>query len=130
MSEGLRIGHAAALLGVSVDTLRRWEEEGRITVGRSPGGQRIVAVDELRRLIGERHTSQTPITRSSARNQMEAIVTNVVADRAASSVEMQAGPFRLVALMTTESVEELGLVPGTRVVASVKATSVVVGLPR
>ena len=61
---------------------------------------------------------------------MEAIVTNVVADRAAAAVEMQAGPYRLVALMTAESVAELGLEPGTHVVASVKATNVVVGLPR
>lgn len=130
MSEGLRIGQAAALLGVSVDTLRRWEDEGRITVGRSPGGQRIVDVQELRRLIADRHTPQTPILRSSARNQMDAVVTDVVSDLAAASVEMQAGPFRLVALMTAESVRELELAPGTRVVASVKATNVVVGLPK
>jgi molybdopterin-binding protein len=130
MSEGLRIGQAATLLGVSVDTLRRWEDEGRITVSRSPGGQRIVAVEELRRLIAERHTPQTPILRSSARNQLDAVVTNVITDLAAASVEMQAGPFRLVALMTAESVRELELAPGSRVVASVKATNVVIGLPR
>jgi molybdopterin-binding protein len=130
MTEGLRIGQAATLLGVSVDTLRRWEDEGRITVSRSPGGQRIVAVEELRRLIAERHTPQTPILRSSARNQLDAVVTNVITDLAAASVEMQAGPFRLVALMTAESVRELELAPGSRVVASVKATNVVIGLPR
>jgi len=130
MAEGVRIGQAAALLGLSVDTLRRWEEEGRISVGRYAGGQRIVAFDEIRRLLADRHAPQTPIARSSARNQMEAIVTNVVADRAAASVEMQAGPFRLVALMTAESVAELGLSPGTHGVASVQATNVVVGLPR
>jgi molybdopterin-binding protein len=130
MAESLRIGQAAALLGVSVDTLRRWEDEGRIVVGRTPGGHRTVTVDELRPLLAERSTPQATIARSSARNQMEAIVTNVVADRAAASVEMQAGPFRLVALTTTESVAELGLEPGTRVVASIKATNVVVGLPR
>jgi molybdopterin-binding protein len=130
MTEGLRIGQAATLLGVSVDTLRRWEDEGRITVSRSPGGQRIVAVGELRRLIAERHTPQTPILRSSARNQLDAVVTNVITDLAAASVEMQAGPFRLVALMTAESVRELELAPGSRVVASVKATNVVIGLPR
>jgi molybdopterin-binding protein len=130
MGESVRIGQAAALLGVSVDTLRRWEEEGRIVVGRTSGGHRIVAVGELRRLLGERATPQATIARSSARNQMEAIVTNVITDRAAASVEMQAGPFRLVALTTAESVAELRLEPGTRVVASVKATNVVVGLPR
>jgi molybdopterin-binding protein len=128
--DDLRIGQAAALLGMSVDTLRRWEEAGRISVGRSAGGQRLVAVTEVRRLLADRQPAQMPIAKSSARNQLEGIVTNVVADRAVASVEMQAGPFRLVSIMTTESVDELGLAPGTRVVASVKATNVVVGLPR
>jgi molybdopterin-binding protein len=69
------------------------------------------------------------VTASSARNQLEAVVTNVVRGTAAASVEMQAGPYRLVALTTAESVDELELVPGTRVIASVKATNVVIGLP-
>lgn len=125
----LRIGQAAALLGVSVDTVRRWEEEGRIPVARSGGGQRIVALDVVRRLLAERRPERQAIAASSARNQLEAVVTEVVADRAAATVEMQAGPYRLVALVTAESVTELGLVPGSRVVASVKATHLVVGLP-
>ena len=128
--DALRIGQAAALLGVSVDTIRRWEDEGRIGLVRSGGGHRKVPLAELQRLLRERRPEQTAITRSSARNQFDAVVTGVVADRASASVEMQAGPFRLVALTTTESVEELGLAPGVRVVASVKATNVVVGLPR
>lgn len=127
--DGLRIGQAAALLGVSVDTLRRWEAEGALTVHRSTGGQRLVPVEEVRRLLADRRQPQRPVARSSARNQVDAVVTAVVADRAAATVEMQAGPYRLVALTTAESVVELGLTAGSRVVASVKATNVVVGLP-
>ena len=125
----LRIGQAAALLGVSVDTLRRWEEEGKLTVARSGGGHRLVPIEELRRLLTDRRPEQTPIRRTSARNQMEATVIEVVADRVAATVEMQAGPFRLLALTTAESARELGLEPGMQVVATVKATNVIVGLP-
>lgn len=129
-TDELRIGQAAALLGVSVDTVRRWEEEGRIQTVRSEGGQRLVPLREVRRLLEDRRPEPVPVARSSARNQLEAVVTSVVADRAAATVEMRAGPFRLVALTTAESVAELGLQPGTSVVASVKATNVVVGLPQ
>jgi molybdopterin-binding protein len=129
-AEGIRIGQAAVLLGVSVDTLRRWEEEGRLTLDRTAGGQRLVPLHEVQRLLGERRTPSVPIAASSARNQLEAIVTRVVRGTAAATVEMQAGPYRLVALTTAESVDELALAEGTRVVASVKATSVVVGLPQ
>jgi len=125
----LRIGQAAGLLGVSVDTVRRWEEEGRITTVRSSGGQRLVTVSEVQRLLSQRPRVQHRVTASSARNQLEAVVTNVVRGTAAASVEMQAGPYRLVALTTAESVDELDLAAGRRVVASVKATSVIVGLP-
>lgn len=124
-----RIGQAAGLLGVSVDTIRRWEDEGRIEVVRSAGGQRLVTLAEVQRLLRERPRTQHRVAASSARNQLEAVVTNVVQGTAAASVEMQAGPYRLVALTTAESVDELGLAPGRRVIASVKATSVIVGLP-
>ncbi len=129
-ADALRIGQAATLLGVSVDTLRRWEEQSRIRVIRSSGGQRLVPLAEVQRLLAERPGHQHAIEASSARNQFDAVVVDVVRGTAAATVEMRAGPFRLMALTTAESVEELGLVPGTRVVASVKATSVVVGLPR
>jgi molybdopterin-binding protein len=125
----LRIGQAAGLLGVSVDTVRRWEDEGRITTVRSSGGQRLVTVSEVQRLLSQRPRVQHRVTASSARNQLEAVVTNVVRGTAAASVEMQAGPYLLVALTTAESVDELDLAAGRRVVASVKATSVIVGLP-
>ncbi|CAN5870594.1 helix-turn-helix transcriptional regulator [soil metagenome] len=125
----LRIGQAAALLGVSVDTIRRWEDDGTVEVVRSTGGQRLVALTEIRRLLGERPRTQRRVAASSARNQLDAVVINVVKGTAAASIEMQAGPHRLVALTTAESVDDLDLAPGRRVVASVKATNVVVGLP-
>lgn len=127
--EPLRIGQAADLLGVSVDTIRRWEDEGRIAVERSEGGQRLVPMAEVRRLLDERPRPRHRIAATSARNQLEAVVTEVVADTAAATVEMQAGPYRLLALTTAESVRELGLSPGDRVLATVKATSVMVALP-
>lgn len=127
--EDLRIGQAATLLGCSVDTLRRWEEEGQLRVHRSAGGQRRVPLAEVRRLLADQPTEQTTITASSARNRFDAIVTSVTVGRAAATVEMRAGPYRLVALTTAESVRELGLGPGTDVIASVKAPHVVIGLP-
>lgn len=128
-ADALRIGQAAALLGVSVDTLRRWEADGQLEVDRSDGGQRLVPMTEVRRLLDERPRTRHKIAQTSARNQLEAIVTEVVADRAAATVEMQAGPYRLMALTTAESVRELDLAPGTRVVATIKATNVTVALP-
>lgn len=127
--QGLRIGQAATLLGVSVDTLRRWEQDGRVTMDRSPGGQRLVPLAEVRRLLGERRPPNPTIAASSARNQLTALVTRIVCGSAAATVEMQAGPYRLVALTTAESVDDLGLETGAEVVASVKATNVVVALP-
>ncbi len=129
MTEALRIGQAATLLGVSVDTLRRWEEEGELTTERSAGGHRLVPLEEVRRLLEARRPAPPAIAASSARNQLDAVVTDVVRGDVAATVEMQAGPFRLVALTTAESVEDLHLSPGAAVVASVKATNVVVGLP-
>jgi molybdopterin-binding protein len=127
--EGLRIGQAAGLLGVSIDTLRRWESDGTVRLERSAGGQRLVPLDEVRRLLAARRAEQPTIAASSARNQLAAIVTEVTEGTAAATVEMQTGPHRLVALTTAESVAELGLAAGSHVVASVKATNVVVGLP-
>jgi molybdopterin-binding protein len=130
IDDGLRIGQAASLLGVSVDTLRRWGDEGRIELTRSEGGQRLVPLPEVQRLLADRRSPSRVITASSARNQLDAIVTRVVRGVAAATVEMQAGPYRLVALTTAESIDELSITAGTRVVASVKATNVVIGLPK
>jgi molybdopterin-binding protein len=127
--DALRIGQAATLLGVSVDTVRRWEEDGTVDVLRSRGGQRLVSMSEIRRLLAERPRPRRRVAASSARNQLDAVITNVIKGTAAASIEMRAGPYRLVALTTAESVDDLELTPGRRVVASVKATNVVSGLP-
>lgn len=125
----LRIGQAAALLGVSLDTVRRWGDEGRLSLERSEGGQRRVALDDVRRLLDERRRPAPAISATSARNSFAGVVTRVTRDAVVANVEVQAGAHRLVALVTAESVDELGLEPGVDVVASVKATSVVIGLP-
>jgi molybdopterin-binding protein len=128
----MRIGEAAELLGISADTLRRWEELGKIRARRSKGGQRLVSVAELRRLQGERRGTarRPPIVAGSARNRFPGIVTRVEKDRVAAVVEVQAGPHRLVSLMTAEAAEELGLRPGLPAVCVVKATNVVVEIPQ
>ena len=130
-SDAMRVGQAAELLGVSTDTLRRWAASGKIRVRRSAGGQRLVNLTELRRLQGERRgrTKRRPIVAQSARNRFPGIVTRVEKDRVAAVVEVQAGPHRLVSLMTAEAATELALKPGRSVVCVVKATNVVVEVP-
>jgi molybdopterin-binding protein len=127
----LRVGQAAAMLQVSIDTLRRWEAEGRLRVVRTGGGQRMVPIDELRRLLAERrmHAVERPIVAGSARNRFPGIVTRIEKDRVAAVVEVIAGPHRLVSLMTAEAVEELGLQVGDEAVGVVKATNVIVEVP-
>jgi molybdopterin-binding protein len=127
----LRIGQAAELLGVGVETLRRWEDEGHLRVARSAGGQRIVALEEVSRLLAERRrtTRDRRIVAQSARNRFAGIVTRVERDRVAAVVEVLAGPHRLVSLMTAEAVEELGLQVGDEAICVVKATHVIVEVP-
>ncbi|MBY5161262.1 TOBE domain-containing protein [Salsipaludibacter albus] len=129
MDDHLRIGQAAGLLDVSVDTLRRWADDGELTVTRSSGNQRLVPLAEVRRLLTARRPEPPVVQATSARNQLPAVVTAVVEGTAAGTVEMQAGPHRLLALTTAESIRELDLAPGTEVIATIKATNVVVGLP-
>jgi molybdopterin-binding protein len=119
------------MLGVSVETLRRWESEGRLTMQRSEGGQRIVDVADVARLVDERRrtTSERPIVAQSARNRFAGIVTRVERDKVAAVVEVMSGPHRLVSLMTAEAVDELGLRVGQEAVCVVKATNVIVELP-
>ncbi len=127
MDTSIRVGEAAELLGVSVDTLRRWTASGRLRVRRSAGGQRLVALADIRRLQEERRQKQArPIVAQSARNRFPGVVTRVEKDRVAAVVEVQAGPHRLVSLMTAEAATELALAPGSAVVCVVKATNVVV----
>ncbi len=127
----IRIGQAAEILGVSVETIRRWESEGRLPASRSAGGQRRVALEDVTALLGERRRSagERAIVAGSARNRFEGIVTRVERDRVAAVVEVQAGPHRLVSLMTAEAVDELALRPGDEVVCVIKATNVIVEVP-
>ena len=130
--DALRVGEAAEVLGISVDTLRRWAAAGEVKVRRSSGGQRLVPLIEVRRLQAERQREgrERPIVAQSARNRFSGIVTRVEKDRVAAVVEVQAGPHRLVSLMTAEAATELALRPGVAVVCAVKSTNVVVEIAR
>ena len=132
MGSEIRIGQAAELLGVGVDTLRRWEADGRLATNRSHGGQRLVPIGEVSRLLGERRraASDRPIVAQSARNRFAGIVTRMERDGVAAVVEVVAGPHRLVSLMTAEALDELGLTVGDEAVCVVKATQVIVEIPR
>jgi molybdopterin-binding protein len=127
----VRVGQAAEMLGISVETLRRWESEGRLRMERSEGGQRLVEIEEVARLIDARRkaTTDRPIVAQSARNRFHGIVTRIEADRIAAVVEVIAGPHRLVSLMTAEAVVEMGLKVGDEAVCVVKATNVIVEIP-
>jgi molybdopterin-binding protein len=127
----IRIGQAAEALGVSVETLRRWEAQGSLKVTRSSGGQRLIDVAELSRRVAERRRvrGDRPIVAQSARNRFAGIVTRVERDRVAAVVEVVSGPHRLVSLMTAEAAEELDLQVGDEAVCVVKATNVVVEVP-
>lgn len=127
-----RIGQAAELLGVSIDTLRRWADDGRLTTTRSEGGHRLVDAADLARLATEVAIApeRGVIVGASARNRLTGLVTRVERDGVMAQVELQAGPFRIVSLMSREAADELGLEPGVVAVASVKATNVVVEVPQ
>jgi molybdopterin-binding protein len=127
----LRVGQAAEMLRVSVETLRRWESEGRVRMERSGGGQRLVDIGEVSRLLDERRKGviDRPIVAQSARNRFPGIVTRIEADKVAAVVEVIAGPHRMVSLMTAEAVAELGLKVGDEAVCVVKATNVIVEIP-
>lgn len=126
--EGYRIGEAATALGVRVETLRRWERSGSIRATRTPGGQRRIPASEVARLLSER-TERTPVTAQSTRNHFPGIVVAVTKDKVAATVEIVAGPHRILSLVTREAVDQLGLRPGMRAVAAVKATNVTIELP-
>ena len=129
-----RIGEAARLLGVSPDTVRRWADAGRLTTCRTTGGHRTIAGPDLARLsqdlAAEAATKQADGPALSARNRFTGLVTRVVRDGVMAQVEIQAGPHRMVSLLSAEAVDELGLEPGVLAVAVVKATNVVVERPR
>jgi molybdopterin-binding protein len=126
-----KIGEVAELLGVSVDSVRRLADSGRLTTIRTSGGQRVVNGRQLARFMARTPADVKPETTvgRSARNHFPGIVTRVVKDRVMAQVEIQAGSHRLVSLISREAADELGLAPGMRAVAVVKATNVIVELP-
>ena len=121
----LRAGDAARALGISLDTLRRWDREGRVRCVRDESNRRLVPLSEVERLRGGPPSVTTGI-RFSARNRIAGVVREVKADGVMALVEIEAGPYLLAAAITRDAVEELGLVPGVDVVATIKATSVMV----
>ena len=131
MTTSYRIAEDAALLGVSDDTVRRWVDSGRLPPRREGSGPAVVDGADLARVATELHEPPAPGTTrsSSARNRLTGIVTRVVRDTVMAQVEIQAGPFRVVSLMSREAADELGLEVGVRAVATVKATQVSVDVP-
>jgi molybdopterin-binding protein len=121
-----RIGEAAKLIGVRVETLRRWEAGGRLRTRRSAGGQREVPAEEVARLLAERRTTSRAPAHTSRRNAFPGVITKVTRDKVSAIVEIQAGPHRVVSLITREAADELDLRPGMEATATVKATSVMV----
>ena len=117
-----RISEAASLLGVSDDTVRRWAEAGRLTLSGTPATIPGVELAALAQELG----AEPGALKTSARNRFTGIVTKVTRDTVMAQVEMQAGPFRIVSLISREAADELGLEPGVLAVASIKSTNVVV----
>lgn len=130
-ADRIRVGQAAEMLQVTVETLRRWETQGRLRMERSEGGQRLVEIGEVSRLLDERRKAATdrPIVAQSARNRFPGVITRIERDRVAAVVEVIAGPHRLVSLMTAEAVDELDLKVGDEAVCVVKSTNVIVEIP-
>jgi molybdopterin-binding protein len=121
----LTLGEAARAIGVSADTLRRWDRAGRLRTVRDERNRRLVPAAEVERLSRHprRHATGHAL---SARNRFEGVVRSVEVDGVMALVEIEAGPFLVTAAVTRDSVEELGLAPGVAATAAVKATSVMV----
>jgi molybdopterin-binding protein len=128
--DAYRIGDAARILGVRVETLRRWERDGLLSTPRTAGGQRLVPAPEVARLLAERRASKPAAVHTSRRNAFSGVVTKVTRDKVSALVEIQAGPHRVVSLITREAADELHLKPGMEAIATVKATSVMVEVPQ
>jgi molybdopterin-binding protein len=122
VAELLRIGEVAKALGVSVDTLRRWETEGRVTFVRK-GNQRVLPASQLGELLQNKVGATK---RSSARNRLPGVVVSVVKDGVMAKVEMACGDYRVVSLMSREAAEDLELAPGDYATAIIKATNVII----
>lgn len=124
-------GQVAELLGVSVDTVRRWSDDGRLTTSRSSAGHRVIPGAALAEYLSGTDVAWEPAATmaQSARNRFTGIVTRVERDAITALVELRAGPHRIVSMMTAEAVDDLGLEPGDLAVAAVKSTNVVIEVP-
>jgi len=123
--DGLTLGEAARALGVSADTLRRWDRAGKLRTVRDERNRRLVPREEVERLSPHPRRPETGHA-LSARNRFPGVVRSVEVDGVMALVEIEAGPHRIVAAVTRDAVEELGLAPGVPATAAVKATSVMV----
>ena len=125
MRDDLKLDEAARAIGVSADTLRRWDRAGKLRTVRDDRNRRRVPASEVTRLSSrpQRHAAGDSL---SARNRFPGTVTSVEVDGVMALVEIEAGPFRVTAALTRDAVEELGLAPGMAATAAVKATSVMV----
>jgi molybdopterin-binding protein len=130
-----KLREAARFLGVSDDTVRRWVDAGRIATLRDGSGRSVVDGAELAQLAEELAAAAPrpdvqPVVLESARNRFTGLVTRVVRDAVMAQVEIQAGPHRLVSLISREAADELALEPGVTAIAAVKSTNVVIEIPK
>jgi molybdopterin-binding protein len=125
-----RIGEAAELLGVSADTVRRWADSGRLAAARDEHGHRVVQGADLAGYLRDHGRADEGTGSSSARNRFPGLVTGIKKDDVMAQVEIQAGPHRVVSLMSREAVDDLGLQIGDVAVAVIKSTTVIVETPR
>jgi molybdopterin-binding protein len=124
-----RISEAAELLGVSADTVRRWADSGKVKAVRDANGHRIVAGADLAAFLATHGRVDEGTSTSSARNRFVGLVTGVKKDTVMAQVEIQAGPHRIVSLMSREALDDLALEIGSVAVAVVKSTTVIVETP-
>ncbi len=125
MAESLSLGEAAQAIGVSIDTLRRWDRAGKLRTERDARNHRLVPASEVRRL-SRRHSRHETGAQLSARNRFPGVIRSVEVDGVMALVEIEAGPFLVTAAVTRDSVEELGRMEGIAATATVKATSVMI----
>jgi molybdopterin-binding protein len=126
----LSISEAAELLGVSPDTVRRWADSGKLPGARNDRGHRVVEGSDLAAFLRDHGRPDEGRARSSARNRFVGLVTDIKQDTVMAQVEIQAGPHRVVSLMSREALDDLGLAVGDVAVAVVKSTTVIVETPR
>jgi molybdopterin-binding protein len=125
-----RPSQAAELLGVSPDTVRRWADEGRLKTTKTDGGHRQIDGKDLARFLSEHAKPSEPdVMVQSARNRFVGVVTRIERDKLTAIVEVQAGPHRVVSLITREGADDLGVDVGDLAVAVVKATNVIIEVP-